>query len=72
MSASVAKTKAIALSYGVMRERGPVTARALELANEKSVQVVKKLWDNWGVDEEGSRNGEVDLYTVSTSASGSG
>lgn len=65
MSASVAKTRAIALSYGVFRERGAVTPRALELANEKSVEVVKRLWENWGVDEEGGRKGEVDLYTVS-------
>lgn len=67
MSASVAKVRSIALSYGVFKETGPVTARSLQLANEVSVKVVGKIWNDWGVDLEGwgSRKDEVDLYTVS-------
>lgn len=67
MSASVAKVRSIALSYGVFKETGPVTPRSLQLANEVSVKVVGKIWHDWGVDLEGwgSRKDEVDLYTVS-------
>ncbi|KAL7410222.1 survival protein sure-like phosphatase/nucleotidase [Mrakia frigida] len=66
MSASVAKVRSIALSYGVFKETGPVTPRSLQLANEVSVKVVGKIWHDWGVDLEGwgSRKDEVDLYTV--------
>jgi broad specificity polyphosphatase/5'/3'-nucleotidase SurE len=35
-----------------------------EPAHALSAKVVRHLWDNWGKDEGGLRNGEIDLYSV--------
>lgn len=36
------------------------------MANEVSVRLIERLWSNWGSDVEGwgSRQDEIDLYTV--------
>lgn len=44
---------------------GPHTPPTLfEPAHRMSVQIIKHLWDNWGRDTGGIREGEVDLYSV--------
>lgn len=49
-----------------MREFGPVQPKSRELANDLSVKLIERIWADWGRDELGwgSREGEVDLYTV--------
>lgn len=44
----------------------PATPEALRLANIASVEIIRRLWEDWGVDQDGwgSRKGEVDLYSI--------
>jgi hypothetical protein len=51
----------IALSYGVVER--PVPPRALELAHEVAVGVCKRLFDDWGWEDEAKRN-PVQVYSV--------
>ncbi|KAG8920535.1 hypothetical protein FRC01_000711 [Tulasnella sp. 417] len=39
-----------------------------DYANTLGAKIIQKLWDDWGKDEEGIRNGEVDLYNGCRSA----
>ena len=62
MSSSLSKTRSIALSYGTMVHPTPKTY--FEPAHNQGCRIINHLWNNWGEDECGLRNGEVDLYSV--------
>jgi len=62
MSGALSRTRAIALSYGIMQR--PTPTELHEHAHELSLRIIKHLWENWGRDPGGPRNQEVDLYTV--------
>lgn len=51
----------IALSYGVVER--PVPPRALELAHEVAVEVCKRLFDDWGWEDE-AKTKPVQVYSV--------
>ncbi|KAF9056188.1 survival protein sure-like phosphatase/nucleotidase [Panaeolus papilionaceus] len=62
MSSSLSKKRAIALSYGTMIHPTPQTF--FEPAHSLACRIIKHLWENWGEDECGLREGEVDLYSI--------
>jgi len=62
MSSSLSKIRSIALSYGNVIS--PIPKELFEPALVLSCKIIRELWDNWGEDKEGIRNGEVDLYNV--------
>ncbi|KAJ7783810.1 survival protein sure-like phosphatase/nucleotidase [Mycena maculata] len=62
MSASLTKTRAIAVSYGTILHPTPTTY--FEPAHVLASRIVHHLWSNWGQDEGGLRSGEVDLYNI--------
>ncbi|KAK7694628.1 hypothetical protein QCA50_001815 [Cerrena zonata] len=62
LSSSLSQVRSIALSYGTVMH--PTPTNLFEPAHLLSSKVVRHLWDNWGTDEGGLRNGEVDLYNV--------
>jgi broad specificity polyphosphatase/5'/3'-nucleotidase SurE len=49
MAASLSSYPSIALSYGVIQR--PVPPRAIQLAHEVSVEIIARLWADWGKDE---------------------
>ena len=51
---------AIALSYGVVDR--PVPEETIDLAHEVSVDLVKRLWDNWGYEDD--QGTPVQVYSV--------
>ncbi|KAJ7103509.1 survival protein sure-like phosphatase/nucleotidase [Mycena belliarum] len=61
LSASLSKTRSIALSYGVVVH--PTPSEFLEPSHMLACRIIRHLWDNWGHDD-GLRAGEVDLYNV--------
>ncbi|KAG8951591.1 hypothetical protein FRC04_005878 [Tulasnella sp. 424] len=68
LSACLSKKRAIALSFAWGAAQGnfrDVPQAGLgEYANALGVKIIQKLWEGWGKDDEGIRNGEVDLYNV--------
>lgn len=62
LSSSLTKTRSIALSYGTVEDPTPQTF--FEPAHVISAKIIRHLWDNWGTDDAGLRNGEIDLYSV--------
>jgi tubulin---tyrosine ligase len=62
LSSSLSKIRSIALSYGTVLHPTPETL--LEPAHVLGGRIARYLWDNWGKDEGGLRDGEVDLYNV--------
>ncbi|KAH8102641.1 sure-like protein [Cristinia sonorae] len=62
LSSSLSKIRSIAVSYGTVVH--PTPAVYFEPAHLLSSHIIRYLWDNWGLDEGGIRNGEVDLYNV--------
>ena len=48
MSSTLSSCPSIAISYGVVTR--PVASRTIELATEAAVEVVQRLWADWGVD----------------------
>ncbi|KAH9486911.1 putative tubulin--tyrosine ligase PBY1 [Psilocybe cubensis] len=62
MSSSLSKKRAIALSYGTVVHPTPTTY--FEPAHDLGCRIIKYLWHNWGADDCGLRQGEVDLYSV--------
>jgi 5'/3'-nucleotidase SurE len=62
MSSSLSKIRSIALSYGTMVHPTPETY--FEPAHNLGCRIINHLWNNWGEDEYGLRDGEVDLYSV--------
>jgi len=62
MSSSLSKIRSVALSYGTMVHPTPETY--FDPAHNQGCRIINHLWNNWGKDECGLRDGEVDLYTV--------
>ncbi|KZT02745.1 sure-like protein [Laetiporus sulphureus 93-53] len=62
MSSSLSRIRSIALSYGIVHH--PTPASYHDPAHRLGAKIISHLWDNWGADEGGLRNGEVDLYNV--------
>ncbi|TCD71507.1 hypothetical protein EIP91_008888 [Steccherinum ochraceum] len=62
LSSSLSKTRSIALSYGTVIH--PTPTEFFQPAHLLSTRIIKYLWDNWGTDDGGLRNNEVDLYNV--------
>ncbi|KAJ7706154.1 survival protein sure-like phosphatase/nucleotidase [Mycena rosella] len=62
LSASLSKTRSIAVSYGTVVH--PTPTSYFEPSHVLACRIIRYLWDNWGQDEGGLRAGEVDLYNV--------
>ena len=62
LSSSLSQMRSIGLSYGTMEKPTPYTY--FEPAHALAAKIIRHLWDNWGQDEGGLRNGEIDLYSV--------
>lgn len=62
MSASLSKKRSIALSYGTFIHPTPTTYS--DSAHELACRIISHLWYNWGPDDSGLRNSEVDLYSI--------
>ncbi|OCH96186.1 sure-like protein, partial [Obba rivulosa] len=62
LSSSLSRIRSIALSYGTVVHPTPTAWH--EPAHVFGSRIIRYLWDNWGADEGGLRNGEVDLYNV--------
>jgi tubulin--tyrosine ligase len=62
LSSSLSQIRSIAVSYGTVVHPTPSAFR--EPAHRLAAGIVNHLWSNWGKDEAGLRNGEVDLYNL--------
>ncbi|KAJ7181682.1 survival protein sure-like phosphatase/nucleotidase [Mycena crocata] len=62
LSASLSKTRSIAVSYGTVVHPTPTTY--FEPAHVLACGILTQLWNNWGQDKGGLREAEVDLYNV--------
>lgn len=62
LSSSLSRTRSIAVSYGTVLHPTPTTF--FEPAHQMASRIISHLWTNWGADEGGLKNGEVDLYSV--------
>jgi tubulin---tyrosine ligase len=62
MSSALSKVRSVALSYGTIIH--PTPKSFFDPAHALSCHIIQHLWNNWGKDEGGIRNGEVDLYNV--------
>ncbi|KAF9044713.1 sure-like protein, partial [Hymenopellis radicata] len=62
LSSSLSTVRSIAISYGTVLHPTPTTL--FEPAHILGRDIIKHLWDNWGADAGGLRDGEVDLYNV--------
>ncbi|KAH7915777.1 sure-like protein [Hygrophoropsis aurantiaca] len=62
LSSSLSKIRSIAVSYGNVER--PTPKAYFEPAHNLSARIICYLWNNWGKDPGGVRNGEVDLYNV--------
>lgn len=62
LSSSLSKVRSIAISYGTVLHPTPPTL--FEPAHTLGSHIIQDLWDNWGIDEGGLRNGEIDLYSI--------
>lgn len=62
LSSSLSKVRSIAVSYGTVLHPTPTTL--FEPAHILSSRIICHLLENWGKDEGGLRDGEVDLYNL--------
>jgi tubulin--tyrosine ligase len=62
LSSALSQTRSIALSYGTVEH--PTPQAYFEPSHTLSAKIIRHLWENWGKDEGGLRNGEIDLYSV--------
>lgn len=62
LSSSLSRIRSIAISYGTVQN--PVPESLYEPAHTLAVRIVRRLVDEWGADEVGIRNGEIDLYNI--------
>jgi tubulin---tyrosine ligase len=62
LSSSLSQIRSIAVSYGTVVH--PTPSAFHEPAHCLAASVVNHLWSNWGKDETGLRDGEVDLYNL--------
>ena len=58
----MSNVRSIAISYGTVLRPTPITL--FEPAHTLACRIVQHLWNNWGKDEGGLRNGEIDLYSI--------
>lgn len=62
MSSALSQIRSVAISYGTVLH--PTPNELFEPANILSGRIIQYLWNNWGKDVGGMRNGEIDLYNV--------
>jgi tubulin--tyrosine ligase len=62
LSSALSQVRSIALSYGTVES--PTPQAFFDPAHVLSAKIIRYLWDNWGKDSAGLRNGEIDLYSV--------
>ncbi|KIJ36040.1 hypothetical protein M422DRAFT_34443, partial [Sphaerobolus stellatus SS14] len=63
LSAALSRKRTIALSYGTFIHPPPKTLH--DPVHRLAIDIISKLWSNWGVDPIGIRgDGEVDLFNV--------
>lgn len=62
MSSSLSKMRSIAISYGTVVH--PTPTAFFDPAHVLGTGILNYLWNNWGKDDGGLREGEVDLYNV--------
>ncbi|KAG6885277.1 hypothetical protein C0993_003708 [Termitomyces sp. T159_Od127] len=62
LSSSLSKVRSIALSYGTVLY--PTPTELFTPAHRLGSSIIVYLWNNWGRDPRGLRNGEVDLYSI--------
>ncbi|KAG6902871.1 hypothetical protein C0995_010040 [Termitomyces sp. Mi166 len=62
LSSSLSKVRSIALSYGTVLY--PTPTKLFTPAHRLGSSIIVHLWNNWGKDQGGLRNGEVDLYSI--------
>ncbi|TFK41135.1 survival protein sure-like phosphatase/nucleotidase [Crucibulum laeve] len=62
LSGSLSGVRSIAISYGTVVHPTPSTY--FDPAHHLGTQIIQHLWAEWGKDEGGSRDGEIDLYSV--------
>ncbi|EMD42032.1 hypothetical protein CERSUDRAFT_110571 [Gelatoporia subvermispora B] len=62
LSSSLSGIRSIAISYGTVVHPTPIAWH--DPAHSLGSRIIRYLWDNWGTDEGGLRNSEVDVYNV--------
>ncbi|KAG2061862.1 sure-like protein [Suillus hirtellus] len=62
MSSALSQIRSVAISYGTVLHTIP--NELFGPANILSGQIIQYLWNNWGKDVGGIRNGEIDMYNV--------
>ncbi|EKM83862.1 hypothetical protein AGABI1DRAFT_110465 [Agaricus bisporus var. burnettii JB137-S8] len=62
LSSSLSKIRSIAISYGTVIHPTPTSFH--EPAHRLGSQIIQHLWHNWGEDQHGLRDNEIDLYSV--------
>ncbi|KAG2159884.1 sure-like protein [Suillus bovinus] len=62
MSSALSQIRSVAISYSTVLH--PTPNELFEPANILSGRIVQYLWNNWGKDIGGMRNGEIDMYNV--------
>ncbi|GJE86092.1 survival protein sure-like phosphatase/nucleotidase [Phanerochaete sordida] len=62
LSSSLSKVRSIAVSYATITR--PIPDAWFEPAHQLASGIIRHLWDNWGRDDRGIRNDEVDLYSI--------
>ncbi|KAG1864181.1 sure-like protein [Suillus subalutaceus] len=60
MSSALSQIRSIAISYGTVLH--PTPNELFEPADILSGRIIQYLWNNWGKDVGGMRNGEIDMY----------
>ena len=62
MSSSLSKIRSVAISYATLFE--PTPEAYFDSAHNQGCHIINHLWNNWGEDECGLRDRDVDLYPV--------
>jgi len=62
MSSALSQIRSIAISYGNVLH--PTPNELFEPTHTLSIRIIQYLWNNWGKDVGGMRNGEIDMYNV--------
>ncbi|KAG2154870.1 sure-like protein [Suillus clintonianus] len=62
MSSALSQVRSVAISYGTVLH--PTPNELFEPAHILSARIIQYLWNNWGRDVGGMRNGEIDMYNV--------
>lgn len=62
MSSALSQIRSVAISYGTVLR--PTPNELFEPADILSGRIIQYLWNNWGKDVGGMRDGEIDMYNV--------